>query len=196
MAIFVRSSASTERAWMSAGWSLSVESASAPGACAKSKEKREKKAVARNSATPCAFRFPLSSFLCILFVETDPHPVKAHDAAGSARAALARHAHAAGEHDDVVIFRHPAVFRARTYRRTVLAVLGEVGLLDVGAFVVAIVDQARAGERVLALAVLIHRRGMEILDGVVGVVAQVAVERRLGRGQAARQPPGSTGQHE
>src|SRR3989344_5083755 len=187
MAIFVRSSASTERAWTSAGWSLSVESASAPGACAKSKEQRAKKAVARNSATPCAFLFSLSSFLCILFVETDPHPVKAHDAAGLAHAAFARYAHAAGEHDDVIVFRHPAVFRARAYRRAVLAVLGEVGLLDVGAFVVTVVNQARAGERVLALPFFIHYGGVEVLDGVIGIVAQVAVERRLGRGQAARQ---------
>src|SRR3990172_4810070 len=138
----------------------------------------------------------LLGFMRTSSVEQNFHAVSADFAAGASRVTALGGKDVAAHEDLISILRYPSLVGASVYGRKIFAILDQIRLLQIGAAVVAVMNQPRGREGVTPPTILVHDRGVEILDGVVGVVTSLAVEYLLRHAHRARQPPGTGGEQQ
>src|SRR3990167_3331625 len=138
----------------------------------------------------------LLGFMRTSSVEQNFHAVGADFTAGASRVAALGGKDVAAHEDLISILRYPALVGASVYGREIFAILDQIGLHQILASVVAVMNQPRGRQGVTPATILVHDRGVEILDDVVGVVTRLAVEYLLRHAHRARQPPGAGGEQQ
>src|SRR3989337_1526204 len=117
----------------------------------------------------------LLGFIRAASVEQNFHAVGADFTAGASRVAALGGKDVAAHEDLISILRYPALVGASVYGRKIFAILDQIRLLQIGAAVVAVMNQPRGRQGVTPAAILVHDRGVAILDDVVRVVTRHAV---------------------
>src|SRR3989304_8308696 len=135
----------------------------------------------------------LLGFMRTSSVEQNFHAVGAAFPAGASRVTALGGKDVAAHEDLISVLRYPSLVGASVYGRKIFAILDQIRLLQIGAAVVAVMNQPRGRQGVTPAAILVHDRGVEILADVVGVVTRLAVEYLLRHAHRARQPPGAGG---
>src|SRR3990170_3724782 len=112
----------------------------------------------------------LLGFMRTSSVEQNFHAVGADFTAGPSRVTTLGGNDVAVHEYLISVLRYPSLVGASVYGRKILAILDQIRLLQIGAAVVAVMNQPRGRKGVTSATVLVHDRGVETLDDVVGVV--------------------------